>query len=143
MATVDPYSVVIGSESRSDYLSRKVNYYWALKNIVNDLPERSRVLSWGETRSYYFERKNITPTVFDYNPLIEWANSVNSSKEFAGYFKDEDITHIFVNKFELERLSMEAKLSPKGKEIWDDFKKYFTMLVFQNAQYKIYELNLE
>lgn len=140
MASIDPYSVVIGKETREQYLTRKVNSFQALNEVINSLPENSKILNWGETRSYYIRRANITPTDFDRHPVIEWLGRSENEKDLETILKNEEITHILVNSFEIKRLGYEDKLSQKDKNIFEAFINRSLKLIYEDQYCRVYKI---
>lgn len=100
----DPFGVLLGREARWAYLDRKLlNSYAPLARQVNALPPRSKVLLFGETRSYYFDREVTAATVYDYNPLLEWIARAESGEEVWRRLRQEGYTHVLVHGAEAAR----------------------------------------
>ncbi|MHB9155285.1 MAG: hypothetical protein ACYC5N_06270, partial [Endomicrobiales bacterium] len=140
MTPVDPYRPVLCGESRDSYLARKVSYYPALRNAVNLLPSGSRVLFWGETRTYYCTADRVAPSVFDAHPLVRRANSSASHQEFASALKEDGITHVLVNPGEVQRLDMESRLSAAGKDRWAQFLRSNARETYRDRYCQVYEI---
>lgn len=140
ISDIDPYATVIGKETRDEYLTRKLNSYKAINEAVNSLPSDAKILNWGETRSYYFQRKNITPLYFDKNPLIEWMNLSADENELAGNLKNNGVTHIMINSYEVQRLGYENRLTPKNKEVFEAYKKHFMSLIYEDKYCQVYKI---
>ncbi|MEW6516668.1 MAG: tetratricopeptide repeat protein [candidate division FCPU426 bacterium] len=100
----DPFGVLLGREPRWAYLDRRLmNTYAPMARQVNALPPESRVLIFGETRSYYFERPVTAATVYDYNPLLEWIAAADSAETVWRRLKQEGYTHVLVHEAEAAR----------------------------------------
>jgi hypothetical protein len=140
MGNIDPFGVAFARETRSSFLSRKINSYNAISSCVNMLPKNSRVLCWGETRSYYFDRANITPTVFDQNPIEPILDRSTTVNEAAEGLKNLGVTHIFVNKFEVERLGFEKGLKQPAKLLLSKLLKESASQIFEDKYCSVYEL---
>lgn len=100
----DPFGVLLGREPRWAYLDRKLmNSYAPMARQVNALPPKSKVLLFGETRGYYFERPVTAATVYDYNPLLEWIAAADSAEAVWQRLRREGYTHVFVHGQEAAR----------------------------------------
>ncbi|MCK5218845.1 glycosyltransferase family 39 protein, partial [bacterium] len=100
----DPIGSALGLESRSTYLDRKLmNSYAPMARVVNGLPKNTRILAWGETRSFYFQRPVTAPTVFDHNPLIELLAGSSNTREVWQNLREQGYTHIFIHSGEAVR----------------------------------------
>ena len=140
MAPIDPYAVVIGKETRENYLTRKVNYYRAVHDCLALLPGNAKTLFWGESRSYYAPPRSVVPTVFDPHPLAAMSNDARSSADLAAQLKAGGFTHILVNSHELARLGTGRSLSPEGKQRWEGFQKEHAALLYNDTYCSIYEI---
>jgi len=141
MASVDPYSVVFGKFTRKQYLTNKLNYFNAVDTKVNKLPIGAKTVFLGETRGYYCNTDSIVPTDFDSNPLIEYSNSAVSATELRQFLRRSGITHIFVNIYEYERLSVKSRFTDKGLLNFQGLINSFSRTVFEDRYTKLYELN--
>lgn len=96
------WKVSYGRMTKSDYLlhehpSYNAPYYAGAKFINANLPQDATVLFIGEERGYYSERKFITASVFDVNPMLGLANSSADADELLANLKRKGITHLLVN----------------------------------------------
>ncbi len=100
----DPIGSALGLESRAAYLDRKLmNSYAPMARAINRLPQNARILAWGETRSFYFQRPVTASTVFDHNPLIELLAGSSSAQEVWQSLNKQGYTHIFIHSGEAVR----------------------------------------
>lgn len=141
MASIDPCASVSGKLSRKEYLSKRLNYFSAADTVLNALSKKSRTVFIGETRSYYCSGNVIVPTDFDSNPLIESANGASNDRKLLEMLASERITHVFINNYEFERLSMKARFTPKGFNNWLNLKNNRSKLIFEDKYCQLYELN--
>lgn len=141
MASVDPYSVVTGRLTKSEYLSGKLNYYRAASGELNKLPKGSKTVFLGETRSYYSLGDIIAPTDFDPNPLIVHSNAAPDDRGLLEKLRSEGITHIFVNNYEFDRLSVKAQFTEQGLRNWEALKNNLAGLAHKDNYCQIYELH--
>lgn len=108
--TVDPWSIVSGSQNKTEYLSTQrpgyPNPYYQVVDWINkNLPEDSKILLLGECRAYYLERKFVVQTVSDFNPLILWIKECKTADELYDILQREKVTHILLNVPEAKRLA--------------------------------------
>ena len=140
MASVDPYSSVLGGMPDNDYISNRVNYFKAADEILNRLGPSTKTVFLGETRSYYCSRNVIVSTDFDTNPLIEGANSSLSPDGLLGLLKRESITHIFINEYEFQRLSVRMRFTDVGFENWTELKDKYAKMTYKDKFCELYEI---
>ena len=80
-------------------------------------------------------------TDFDINPLIDEANSSPSPEGMLEFTKENAVTHIFVNNYEFERLSVQERFTARGFANWLTFRDYFTDQVYKDKYCELYEIN--
>lgn len=104
--TINPFGVVVGVESPSDYLARRVAYYPAAAQINAHLPVDARILLVGEGRGYYIEREYAASTPFD-PILVERfaAEAVRERLDLAAFLRREGFSHLLVNRAEMARVA--------------------------------------
>ncbi len=115
VANWDPVGVTLGLESRAAYLNRKLmNSYAVMADAVNQLPSRSRILIYGDSRSFYYKRDVTTATVFNDHPLIKALSQHQSAEQIWRSWRAQGYTHFLVFHGEAQRL--------RGYESyqWDD-----------------------
>ncbi|MBN1622354.1 MAG: glycosyltransferase family 39 protein [Endomicrobiales bacterium] len=138
--TMDPLRVVLGNISKKEYLSINRQSYpspyfqvvdWANKN----LPMDAKVLFMGECRGYHIQRKFVTHTTSDHNPLVLLLNESKDEEELCKNIKREGITHILLNVPEAKRLSAYDIMSfePDDLEILDRFWKKYIVQIYNEA----------
>jgi hypothetical protein len=115
----DPWGVVLGRESREEYLYRDsigfnlMPYYFPVVKYINEnLPLDAKVLFIGEARGYYCEREFVTSLAEDpYSIVIRLVRSCKDTDELLEKLKNLGITHVLYNRREGYRL--------KGYNIFD------------------------
>ncbi|HUW23829.1 MAG TPA: tetratricopeptide repeat protein [bacterium] len=115
----DPWGVVLGRESREEYLYRDsigfnlMPYYFPVVKYINEnLPLDAKVLFIGEARGYYCEREFVTSLAEDpYSIVIRLVRSCKDTDELLERLKNLGITHVLYNRREGYRL--------KGYKIFD------------------------
>ncbi|NIN92565.1 tetratricopeptide repeat protein [bacterium] len=115
----DPWGVVLGRESREEYLYRDSigrnlmpYYYPVVKYINQDLPLDAKVLFIGEARGYYCQRDFVTSLAEDPHSIVtRLVRFCKDSDELLEKLKNLGITHVLYNRREGYRL--------KGYKIFD------------------------
>jgi hypothetical protein len=83
----------------------------------------------------------VTP-VFNRNPITDWANQAVSPRALVDLLKGHDVTHVLVNRPELERLSEQYGLFPldtRGKHNWKGLQA-LARLVYRDQDCDVFEL---
>ncbi|MHB9154664.1 MAG: ArnT family glycosyltransferase [Endomicrobiales bacterium] len=132
LVTMNPWGVVKGGESRKDYLSTHRQsypnpYYQVVEWANRTIAPGSTILFLGECRGYYSERKFVTQTVGDFNPLITRMKGVRSADGLRAVLQKEGITHLLLSMPEARRLAGYDMLhfEPEELKIFGQFwKKY-------------------
>ncbi len=133
------FRVPLGFESRTEYLSRKLDYFNAA-SFVNTLPLDSLTYVVGDQRGYYYNRPVLVTPVFNANPLTEWANQAASADELASRLKALGITNLLINHSEFKRLDRDYHLFPftaKGQANWDALRSRFAKTLYEDAHCEV------
>ncbi|MBI3551283.1 MAG: phospholipid carrier-dependent glycosyltransferase [Elusimicrobia bacterium] len=96
--------VIIGAESRPDFLSRRFDYYPCARYADENLDKNVKLLIVGEQRGYYVDRDHEASTVNAPNRYIAWANEAKDPAELAARMKSEGFTHLLFVPREWARL---------------------------------------
>jgi len=101
----DPMGTALGLEAPGAYLDRKLmnNYLPMAERGVNILPSSSRVLFFGEARTYYFRRRVTAPTVFDTQPLLVWLEEKPGARAVWEEMRRQGYTHLYLHAQEAVR----------------------------------------
>ncbi len=115
--------VLLGAESRHEYLSRKLYYYPCARFASEALGEKSKIAFIGEQRTYYAQRESVPTSIFNVNRFVVSANDGADWKDIARYFFSENYTHLLIVPKEMERLKGYGTLdfSGKGLKNWREF----------------------
>jgi hypothetical protein len=140
MASVDPYSASVSGVSEPRYLAARLNYYKAAEDALNKLGPGTKTLFLGETRSYYCNNNFVAPTDFDTNPLVSASGAALSPEGLEDALKEYGYTHIFVNNFEFQRLSLRNKFTDKGFKNWLALRKNRLKAVYRDRFCELYEI---
>ena len=139
-SSMEPLGVLLGVQSRLDYLSTQRPSYpnpyypvidWANKNLAKD----AGILFLGECRGYYSERKFFVQTIGDFNPLLATIRQgCRSPEELRMYLIKQGITHILVNGPEARRLASYDILdfSPQELKLFANFWKKYVKEIYRD-----------
>ena len=91
-----------GRISAADYLLHEhpaysAPYYAGAAFINQNLPQDAKVLFIGEERGFYCERKFITASVFDVNPMAALADASVDADALLTNLRQAGVTHLLVN----------------------------------------------
>ncbi len=140
--TLSSFRVPLGLESRSEYLSRKLDYFDAA-SFVNTLPPNSLTYIVGDQRGYYYNRSVLVTPVFNTNPLTEWANQASSAEELASLLKARHMTHLLINHAEFQRLERAYHLFPftaKGQANWERLLSRLAKPIYRDPHCEVFAL---
>jgi hypothetical protein len=97
----DQIKAGLGQESRFAYLARRlVDNYYPMAEVINDLPEDSRIAFLGEVRGYYFKRRVVPVSRYDVQPLLRSLEKSASTEEVWQNLRQQGYTHLYVNGLE-------------------------------------------
>ena len=148
-AFVNPVRVVLGGESRSHYLARRLDYYPYYELINHQLPATARVwLIHMRRDTYHLERPFFSDFIFEDWTLIEWVRASRDADELAARVRGAGITHILMRHDLLldyarstlvdERLSREENVA--RLELLTTFLTRRARLLRGDAKYWLLEL---
>jgi hypothetical protein len=102
----DTVGHVLGSDpADSDFLTRRLDYYPAVRYINEHIDPDARILMIGETRTYYLEREVRVSSAHDRSLPVRWASRGRSPRGLMEILRREGITHLLVNRKEGDRLA--------------------------------------
>jgi len=138
------YDVLLGLQTKEEYLSHRLrhNYYQAAQ-FVNQLPHDTLTYIVGDQRGYYYKNPVIVTPAFNRNPLTDWANRAANPAALRQALKSHGITHILINKPEMDRLHMSYKIFPfesRGLYNWEVLTKKIARPVYRDAGCEVLEL---
>ncbi|MBU2615154.1 MAG: glycosyltransferase family 39 protein [Elusimicrobia bacterium] len=139
----EPFKVALGLETRDFYLSRKLNYYPAVKFMNNTLPRNSKILYLGgEQRGYYCKRNYTIAHPFAPNFFTELLNTSPGHYKPYGVLKQQGYTHLFLNLPEVNRLQggPASTLNENGKKNSTRLIKEFTKTIYAKGDIFVFEL---
>lgn len=100
---------VVGLVDKEAYLSDTqpsypYSHYSAIRFVNDKLPPGSKVLLVGDARSFYLEKEFIVGSVFDKNPLVEYAAAARDGGDLYARLRADGVTHLLVNVAEAIKL---------------------------------------
>lgn len=134
-------NVLLGLESRSEYLSRKLLYYPCARYSGRFLKAQDKVLLLGEQRSYYLNRENLPTSLFYPNSFPDQADRAEGWTELASALKSENFTFVLFVPKEAERLlGRDMGLTEKGIKNWKDLRQKGLEPVYSSPGCILYEI---
>lgn len=102
LARPGAWKVAYGRAAKSDYLLHEhpaytAPYYSGVQFINENLAPDATVLFIGEERGYYCERKFITASMLDVNPMQELAATAPDTETLLAKLKQKGVTHLLIN----------------------------------------------
>jgi hypothetical protein len=96
-AELNPLQVVLGGETRSTFLSRRLDSFPYYETINHDLPPGARVWLIDTQRdTYYLERPYFADYLFGTYTIAQWIRESGNAAEVRARARALGITHIFV-----------------------------------------------
>lgn len=131
--------VITGTESRAEFLSRRLDYYPCARFASEHLDKNVKILIVGEQRAYYLDRDHVASTVNAPNDYIGWANDAPSPTALGAKLHGEGFTHVLFVPREWARLGAGlGELSQKGLENWTRLEPGVLSAVFQSRGCSLY-----
>jgi hypothetical protein len=94
---------VWGSQTRDEFLTRKVPNYPVFRYISENLPPDSRLVFFWDNRGFFCNKSKIGDSVIEAPTMIELAHEAGTAGAFHHKLKEMGITHVLFNGFFLER----------------------------------------
>lgn len=119
----DPLPVSFGLISRTEYLSKKLDYFPAMNFMKNELPEDANVLIVGDQRAYYCPRRHLALMGLLPTPLRDWTHEAADGEAFGHKLRKLGFTHLFFNFKEAKRIEgyRVLDLTDHGREVFQSF----------------------
>lgn len=94
---LDPVRVVLGGESRTDYLARRLDYYPYYEVVNRELPSTATVWLIDMRRdTYHLDRPYFSDFIFEDYTLTRYVRSAGSAEEMRARVEADGITHLLV-----------------------------------------------
>jgi len=134
-------AVLLGTEDRQQFLSRRLEYYPCAAFARKNLERNDKILIVGEQRGYYVAQAHTATTVNSPNRFLAWAEAAESPAAYAGRLKAEGFSHVLVVPREAQRLApgLEA-LSGRGYRNWEGLEPDFVAPVFKAPACTLYRI---
>jgi len=149
----DPWGVVLGRESREEYLYRDsigrnlMPYYYPLVKYINqNLSLDAKVLFMGEARGYYCEREFVTSLAEDpHSIVIRLVRFSKDTDELLEKLKSLGITHVLYNRREGYRLKSFNIFDWQGDDfpIFHKFWRNNLKLIYTEKDVYLFEVKYE
>jgi len=117
LGTLNPFRVFSGSQSAEAFmLEQKGTFsYAAIQHMNHTLPDAGKALYIGEACTFYSTHPHVYATVFDVHPLEKMTKDAPSPDVLAARFKARNITHIYLNWPEIQRLTSSYAFDFEGR----------------------------
>lgn len=131
------WKAAYGRVAKSAYLlhehpSYTAPYYAGVEFINENLPPDATVLFIGEERGYYCERRFITASVFDVNPMARLADSAGGADDLLANLERKGITHLLVNAGSQHYQDWLASLDRESLVKYQDLLRHKARLIFDH-----------
>lgn len=138
-----PWRYLIGPESRTDYLTRRLGFHYTAMEAVNALPADAVVLFLWEPRSYYCRRDCRPDSILDRYNHLQYLHGADA-EAIAGRWKEDGITHVLVFKLGLDFMLAEegaqAEIRPDPAVINRLAADFMAPVTDVSGAYQIYRL---
>jgi hypothetical protein len=144
VAQARPLQVLLGFESRDDFLARRLGWVYPAVEHVNDaLPPESAILFLWEPRSYHC-RQDCRPDAL----LDRWSHTIqiygHDSEAIARAWRAEGFTHVLLHRAGLEHI-LEAQfdpITPADLDTLDSLTtEHMTLIESFGSAYEVYRLS--
>jgi hypothetical protein len=122
-------SVLLGLESREEFLGRRLDYY-PCAAVARDLPSPSgRILVVGEQRGYYIGREHLPSSVHAPNLWVRMAEEASSPADLSGRLAAAGFSHVLFVPKESARLGAAlGTFTAKGQANWDGLESQLSVV---------------
>lgn len=94
----DNLRVVVGLESKDEYISRNCSSYETFQYINKNLPKSAKLLFLRENRGYFCDRPYIGCSFYEVSQKVKMIRKSQTAEGLLKKLKEEKITHILLNK---------------------------------------------
>jgi hypothetical protein len=129
----DPLPVLVGLESRDDYLARNLGTHDAAMDLLNErVPQQGRVLLLWEPRSYYSRVPTEPDPILDRWPWLVFRHG-GDLEAIAGELRAQGYTHVLYHRAGAE-LVRRAELDPLSEADWDALDRFLDLYLDEQAR---------
>ena len=132
--------VLLGAQSRDEFLARHVDYYPCARFAAERLPGEAKLLLLGEQRGYYVEQEHAGGNPYAPDARIAWADEASGPRELAKRLRDAGFTDVLFVPREAQRLGAFASLTDAGRRNWAGLAAGPARLVYQDPACALYSL---
>lgn len=134
-------AVLLGVQSRDQYLGQRLDYYPCARVAHDKLPADARILEVGDQRGYYIEQPHLATTVFGPNAYVDWANEAKSPQELAARMRREGYSAMIFVPREFERIGGDiGTFTPQGFKNWGGLEPDLAKPIFNAPGCTLYAL---
>ncbi|HEX7784667.1 MAG TPA: hypothetical protein VF653_00465, partial [Methylomirabilota bacterium] len=95
--TLDPLRVVLGGETRDEYLRRRLDYYAYYELIDRELPADAKIWLIDMRRdTYHLNRPHFSDFIFEDYTLTRYVREASTVEDIRARVRDQGITHLLV-----------------------------------------------
>jgi len=138
---INPMPVVLGLESRDDYLTRRLGVYQVVMTTLNELPPESRIIFLWEPRSYACQVDCWPDALLDRFLHLTYLHL--DAEAIAREWQRAGVTHVLLHQQGMEAI-IEAgfdPVTPRDLAIMNDLQSYHLSPVREWGEfYVLYEL---
>jgi len=140
-AEIQPLPVVLGIESKDEFLRRRVDNYAALQFVQETLPLHGRVMMMWDAQGYYCDARCLPDST-----QARWAQMASAARDVpsvAAELRSMGVTHLLLSSADAEFI---AQHDPTGRHRWalnfflDEFRPACTEQVYRDDYVHVFEL---
>lgn len=151
-----PFSVVLGMETREQYLSRRPDCHQAISFINQNLPREARVLFLWEDRTYYCQRPVLADGIVESWWFVEMMGHAGKAPAFLEGLRQRGMTHILHHNFRQQYLLSDtparALVDPKqraefeadltaAQDVWDELRQDYLTPLYSANDVEVFQVN--
>lgn len=137
--TSETIHFISGSETKQDYLRRRIEEYKVIEFANQNIKEGATYLLLTGNVFYYFEGQVISGGYYSADPVIQWINNASDSKGLKIAFESHQISYLLAHVGRTKR-SLSGKLSNAKKSLWNDFVTQELELIKREDPYWLWRL---
>jgi hypothetical protein len=141
---VNPLPVVLGLESRDDYLARRLGVYHLAMSAVNALPPDSRIVFLWEPRAYACQVDCWPDALLDRFLHLTYLHP--DADTIAREWREAGVTHVLLHRLGMEAIIEDSfdPVTPRDLAIMDDLETHYLYKVYDDeVAYALYELETQ
>ena len=131
--------VLLGLESREEFLSRRLEYYPCASWAREHLDKNDKILLVGEQRGYYVEQDVTATTITAPNRCLLWADEAAGPEALARRIRGEGYAHVLFVPVEFRRL-LRGSFTERGLKNWEGLGRGPGGTVFRGPACALYSV---